>query len=139
MEDAVSEDARAQAATALQPVFSSGPKGRVQPVTRFALLHAGEFHALNLELNANQRIQIHTGDQNISTGASRLGLGKVQFTAELVQDFQREKSDLAFVILFEVEESVAADATASHALDLVHLYHWILAGRLSVMAKEVVT
>ena len=58
--------------------------------------------------------------------------------SELVEDLQREEGDLVFVILFEVEESVAADATASHALDLVHLQNRVLAGGLSVVAKEVV-
>jgi hypothetical protein len=102
------------------------------------LLDALEANALNLEFSANQGIQIRAGDNNITAGGSRLGLWKVQFAAERVEDFLREEGDLAFVAFFEVEKSVAPDATASDAFGLIYFDHGVLPGGLSVMAKEVV-
>src|ERR1017187_1400678 len=138
MQFAVGEYARPQPATALQPVFGTRPEDGVHPVTRFALLHTGKAHALNLEFSANQRVQICAGDNHITPGGRRLGLGQVQFEAERVEDFLREEGDLAFVVFLEVEEPVAPDATASDALGLIDFDHGVLPGRLSVMAKEVV-
>jgi hypothetical protein len=103
------------------------------------LLDALEANTLNLEFSANQGIQIRTGDNNITAGGGRLGLGQIKLAAQSIEDFLREKGDLAFVAFFEVEEPVAPDAAASDTLGLIDFDHGVLPGGLSVMAEEVVT
>ena len=87
-------------------------------MTRFALLDALEAHALNLEFSANQRVQIHAGDNHIAAGGGRLGLGQIKFVAQRIEDFLREERDLALVAFFEVEKSVAPNAAASYKFQL---------------------
>jgi hypothetical protein len=93
---------------------------------------------LNLEFSANQGVQLHTRDNHIAPRGARLSLWQLQFTSEFIEDFHREECDLAFVVLFEVEEPVAADAATRDARDLVHLDHGISTDQLPVVAKEVV-
>jgi hypothetical protein len=108
-------------------------------VTWFALLDALEANPLNLELSANQRIQIRPRQNNITPGSGRLGLGQIKLVAQRVKDFLREEGDLAFVVFLKVEESVAPDAAASDALGLIYFDYGVLPSGLSVMAEEVVT
>jgi hypothetical protein len=108
-------------------------------MTRLALLNASEAHPLDFELNANQRVQVHACDDHIAAGSTKLGMGDAQVAAECLENFHGEESYLAFVILFKVEEAVAADAAAGDALNLVDLDHGILAGGLSVVAEEVMS
>jgi hypothetical protein len=75
LQDAVGEDACTQTATALQPVLGTRAQGGVHPVTRLALLHAGKPDALDFELGANQRIQIHSRDKSIAPSGGGLGVG----------------------------------------------------------------
>jgi hypothetical protein len=106
-------------------------------VAGFALLDTGEAYALNFELNPNQGVQVHAGDQHIAAGGTRLCLREAYLAAERVEDFERKEGDLAFVVLLEIEESVAAYAAPGDALDLVHFDDGVLAGGLFVVAKKV--
>ena len=119
----------------MQPFFRSRAKSGIHPIAWLAFLDPGKAHALNLELFANEGVQINTGDEYVTACRSWLSLRKVQFTAERVEVFPSEEGNLAFVVLPVVKESVAADTATSNAIDSAHLYGWFPASSLAVMAK----
>jgi hypothetical protein len=58
--------------------------------------------------------------------------------AQFFENLQSEKCDLAFVVLFVVEEAVAANAARGDALELRDFNHRMRACRLAVVPEEVV-
>jgi len=65
-------------------------------------------------------------------------LGQVEFAGQRSEDFDGEESNLAFVVLLEVEKAITSDAPAGNAFDLAHFDSGIIAGELAVAAKVVV-
>jgi hypothetical protein len=137
LKDAIAQDSRAQATAALQPGFSSRPEGGIHPMTRFALLDACKLDALDFKFSADQGVQVRARHEGVASGGRGPSLSQVKLSAQGVKDFQREESDLPFVVLFEIEEPISSDAAASDALNLIHLDNGVLTGWLAVVTKEV--
>src|SRR5262249_32701438 len=114
-------------------------QGGVHPVARLALLDTDKTNALDFKFSANQRIQIDARDEGVAPRRRGLSEGQIKFAPESLQDFQGKERDLPFVVFLEVEEAIPPDTTAGNAVDLIHFHDRILAGRLTVVVKEVVT
>ncbi len=59
--------------------------------------------------------------------------------AEFVKNFEREKCDLPFVIIFEIEIAIVADTASGDALDHRHFNCRIRIRFPSVMTYEIMT
>ena len=80
---------------------------------------AEETDSLQLKCFADERVQIGTGDDDIAPQNAGRFVDKSERHAEAIEYFPGEESDLAFVVVFVIEEPVAAQSTAGDALDLV--------------------
>ena len=138
MQRTAGKNTSAQPTAPLQPLLGTRTQRQVHPITRSALLHADEGNALDDEFPSDQGIQINALHKDIAACGGWLGLGQIEFATQRGEYLAGEECDLAFVILLETEEAIAANALAGHAVQTIHLHHRILARRLSVMAKEVV-
>jgi hypothetical protein len=100
---------------------------------RYAVVHAhhgagdGRIEGIGLAHLAGQRTE--------ATPRREL---QSELRADFREYFGRKERDLAFVLLFVVEETVAANAAASHALKFRLLNLRVLAGRLFVVPEKVV-
>jgi hypothetical protein len=136
LQGAIAEDARAQAAAALQPGFSSRAEGGIHPMTRLALLDTGKPDPLNFKFSADQGVQIRARHEGVASGGRGPSLSQVELSAQGDKDFQGKESDLPFVVLFEIEEPISPNAAAGNALNLIHFHNGILTGRLAVVTKK---
>ena len=63
---------------------------------------------------------------------------KLQCFLQLIEDVEREKGDLPFVVLPIIEKAVPSQSSASHAFHLLELLYGMAAGGLTVVPKELV-
>ena len=59
--------------------------------------------------------------------------------AKLIEDFQRKESDLTFVIVLEIEVSIAANATAREAFYFGYFNHRMRIRLPSMMTNKIVS
>ena len=59
--------------------------------------------------------------------------------AKFIENFQREKSDLTFIVVLEVEVSITANTTASYAFYFGRFSHRMRIRWATVMANKVVS
>lgn len=138
VEGSVGQDTSSEAAAADEPLVSAGAEGLVHPVAGPAFLDAGEADILEIERGADEGGEIGVADDDVTAHGRREGVGEVEFALERLEDFEGEKRDLAFVILLEVVEAVAADAFAGDTFDMIDFDDGMFAGRLIVVTEEVV-
>jgi hypothetical protein len=119
-------------------LVSAGAEGLVHPVAGTAFLDAREADFLEIERGADQGGEIGVADDDVTAHGRREGTWEIEFALERLEDFDGEERDLAFVILFEVVEAVAADAFAGDTFDMIDFDDGMLAGRLIVVTEEVV-
>ena len=100
------------------------------PIARAALLDAGKAHALNLKLDPDQAVEIHTARE------LRPHRSQIQFTRQRLDQFHGKERDLALVVGLVIKEPVPADAAPGDALDLLNGQDRMFAGRLAMMAKK---
>jgi len=62
----------------------------------------------------------------------------VQRSAKLIENVEREKRDLTFVIVFKIQVAIAANPTARDAFDHGHFDHGMRVRLPTVMADEIV-
>ena len=95
--------------------------------------------ALHFKILFNQTVKIDIPRENVSPHRARRDSLHMQYTAELVENFEREKSDLSFVIRFEIEITIASQPAAGHALDHRHFNHRKFVRLLPVVSDKVVS
>ena len=135
----VAEDAGTEAAFAFEPRFGLFvAEGVVHPVAGATFLDTGEANALNLEFLTNHRAQVEANGDDVAASAGGMRVREIQFVAQLLEDLPRKEGDLAFVIFLVAEEPVAANTLTGDAIDFVPFKNRMLAGRLVVVAEEVV-
>ena len=61
-----------------------------------------------------------------------------QRSAKLIENVEREKRDLAFVIVFKIEVTIAANSASSEAFHHGHFDHGMRVRLATVMANEIV-
>ncbi|HWD92627.1 MAG TPA: hypothetical protein VG938_09780 [Verrucomicrobiae bacterium] len=89
------------------------------------------------EFFTDERIQIKTRRYDISASNPGVSVADAYVPANLVKNFQCEKSNLAPVIIFVVEKTIAFDAPAGHAVNLLLFNDRMPAGRLAVVAEKI--
>jgi hypothetical protein len=135
---AIRENHRPETALPLQEFFRSGRKCLVHPITRFALFHPAKKHTLNFKFLPDPLIQVNTRCNHIAPEDRRLFIMHVQRVTQRLVSFQREESDLARVIRFVIEESIADDTSSRNALNFNARDRGIRSRRMTMMAEEIV-
>jgi FdhD protein len=97
-----------------------------------------KMNALNFKLLADQFIKIDISRDHVAANQIRRAILHPQCAAKFIKNFQREKCDLAFVIFLVIEEAIAANTLAGHAIDDRHFDGWIIIRFLPVMAEKIV-
>src|SRR5712675_1489582 len=87
----------------------------VHPVTRPAFSRSEKTHTLDLKLSFDQTIQIDTAGDYVPSQQSRRAIPQLQRSTKLFKHFPRKERDLALVVLFVIEEAIAANPPAPHA------------------------
>jgi hypothetical protein len=106
-------------------------------MTRTAFGSSQKTHALDFKLRADKEIQFRVRRDDVPPRDAGRSAADTELAADFVKDFRRKKSYLAFVVLFEIEETVARDAASSHAMDFRALNQRVFARRLALTAKEI--
>ena len=96
-------------------------------------------NALNFKLLADQLIKIDIARDHVATNQIRRAILNSKCAAKLIQNFERKKCDLSFVIFLVIKEAIAADAMTGHTFDDRNLNRWKFIRLALVMAKEIVT
>jgi hypothetical protein len=99
---------------------------------------AEEANALQLELLANQGIEINTGDDHVASQDAGRFVHEGKRGTETVENFLREEGDLAFVIVLVVKEAITANSTAGDTFDALGFLQRVIVWRPAVMAEVVV-
>ena len=116
-EDSIGENPCPEAATAFHLEFGAWVKGGVHPVARGAFLGAEKADALDFEFLFVEGGEIDADGDDIAAEDFGAEMGDGEDLAEIVVDFAGEESDLAFVIGFEVGETIPEDAATGEASD----------------------
>ena len=135
---AIRENHRPETAQPLQEFFRTGRKSLVHPMTWFALFNPAKKHALNFKFLPDPLIQVDARRNHVAPEDRRFFIMHVQRTAQRLVSFHREESDLARVIRFVIEESIADDASSRNALDFTARDSGICSRRTAMMAEEIV-
>jgi FdhD protein len=93
---------------------------------------------LNLEFLPNERAQIDITREDVATHQRRRAILQFECAAQLVENFEREKCDLTFVIVAVIKEPIAADAMPGHTLDHWNFDYRMIVRFATVMAKVIV-
>jgi len=134
----VAENARAQATPAFEKFFRAGRDGAVHPVTRSAFLRAVKSNSLNFKILADQFVKIDIARDDVAAHQSRRVTLDFERAAEFIENFQREKSDLALVIVLKIEVPIALNAAPGYAFDHRNFDHRILIRLATVVSDKIV-
>src|SRR5256886_9069252 len=96
-------------------------------------------NALNLEFLADEFVQIKAARDHIAPRRSRRSIMCVQRNAELFENVERKKRDLALVVVLEVEVTISANPAACDTFDHGHFDHGMRVWVPTVMANEIVS
>jgi hypothetical protein len=137
--NAVRQYARSQAAPAFQPAFGSRvAKGVVHPVTRTTFLDAGEAHTLDLKFLADELCEVSAAHENIPARGRGVRLRQVQLPLHRAEHVLRKKGDLPFVIFFETEIAIAANASPRDTFNLVRFDRSVIARWTAMVPDKIV-
>src|SRR5689334_20792019 len=106
-------------------------------MTRPAFLRSVKADALNFEIFSNQIVKINIAHENISADGTRRYAFDLQCAAKFVEDVEREKCDLSFVIFPVIEITVAAKAASGDAFNARDFDHWKVVGFAPVVPDKV--
>src|SRR6266403_841706 len=136
---AITENFRAQTAASFQEIFRALRKCAIHPITRRAFLRSIKTNALNLKFLADEFVQIKAARDHVAPRRSRRSIVCVQRSAELFENLERKKCDLAFVIVFKIEVTICANPAACDTLAHGHFDHGMVIRLPTVMANEIVS
>jgi FdhD protein len=134
----VAENARAQTAPALEKFFRAGRNGAIHPVTGPAFLRAVKSNSLNFKILADQFVKIDIARDDVSSNQRRRTILDFERAAEFIENFQREKSDLALVIILKIEVAIALNAAPGYTFDQRNFDHRILIGFAAMVPDKIV-
>src|SRR5438105_10282158 len=135
----VTQNPRAQSAAALEKFFRTPRDRAIHPITWPAFLRAIKANALHFKILSNQAIKIDIPRENISPNRARRNPAQFQCVAELIENFEREKSHLSFVIRLEVEVAIVPQPATGDALDHRQFDHRKVVRLLPEMSDKIVT
>ena len=137
-EHAVRKDFCAQTAAAFEEFLCTRRERAIHPIAGTAFFRAKETNALHFELFTDERIQVGSASDHVASRKSRRAVMYLKRAAKVIENFEREECDLAFVIVFEIEIPIVANATPCHAIDHRHLDHRIGVRLTAVVANKIV-
>ena len=135
----VTEDPGAQTTVSLQENLGAGCECAIHPVTRRALLRPIKTNALNFKFLVDEPVEIDATCNHVAPRRSRRAIVYAQRNAKLIENVEREKRDLAFVIVFKIEVAIAANPASCEAFHHGHFDHGIRVRLATVMADEIVS
>ena len=94
---------------------------------------------MNFEFLPDERAKIDIARHRVATNKRRRAILKLERSTHFVEDFEREKGDLAFVIVAIIEKTIPANAVACHAFDRWHFDHRKIVRLASVVTEEVMS
>src|SRR5438270_7247435 len=136
---ALTENFPAQPAASFQEIFRARREGAIHPVTRRGLLRSIKTNVLNLKFLADEFVQIKAARDHVAPRRSGRSIVCVQRSAELFENLERKKCDLAFVIVFKIEVTICANPAACDTFDHGHFDHGMVIRLPTVMANEIMS
>jgi len=106
-------------------------------VTRPAFLGPVKTNSLNFKILSNQFVQLHPAHEDISPNRAWTNSFNLERSTELIEDIEREKSDLSFVVLLLVKISVPTKTSTRYAFDSWNLDGWKLVRLAPVMPFKI--
>ena len=134
----VCQNPRTQTATTLEKFFGAGRDRAVHPVTGPAFLCAVESNSLNLKFLPDPPVKIDMARHYVSPDRCGRTILDFERAAEFVENFQREKSDLALVIVLKIEVAIALNAAPGYAFDQRNFDHRILIRFAAMVPDKIV-
>jgi hypothetical protein len=122
----------------LKEFFCPWSNGAIHPVARPAFLRAVETSPLNFKILADQFVQIDTPRYYVPSNHPGRAIMNLKRAAEFIEDFKGKKRDLSFVIVFEIEVTIAANAAPGDTFDHRDLDRRIRVGFEIVVADKIV-
>jgi FdhD protein len=110
----------------------------VHPVAWPTLFHSEKTNALQLKLLSNQLVQINAACDHIASGCSWRAIVQVECNAKLIENIERKKCDLAFVVVLKIEVTIATDPTARDTFEHGHFDYRVRVRLPTVVANEIV-
>lgn len=110
----------------------------VHPVTRPAFAGTVKADALHLKIFVDQLVQIDISRDDVATDERGRTVLQFERAAEVIENLEREKRNLPFVIFAVIEEAIAADTVTGHAFHFRNFDDRIFVRRTAVMAEEIV-
>jgi len=98
-----------------------------------------ETNVLNFEILADELVQIGPTGDHVAPCNSRRAVPNLHRAAKFIENFERKKCDLAFVIILEIEVTIAANATAGRTFDHRHFDNRVRVRLAAVMADKIVS
>ena len=94
---------------------------------------------MNLEFLVNELVQINAARDHVAPRRSRRAIVQVECNAKLIENIERKKCDLAFVVGFKIEVTISANPTAGDTFDHGHFDHGMRVRLPTVVANEIVS
>src|SRR5207245_1071725 len=93
----------------------------------------------DLKFLADEFVQIKAARDHVAPRRSRRSIMCIQRSAELFENIERKKCDLAFVVVPEVEITISANPAACDTFDHGHFDHGMRVRLPTMMANEIVS
>ncbi len=135
---AVAKNFRAESPAAFQKIFSTWRERPIHPITRRGLLRSIQTNTLDLEFRADQLVQINAACDHIAPRRGWRAIVYVHCGAQLIENIERKKCDLAFVVVFKIEVTISANPAARDTFDHRHFDHQMRVWLATVMTNEIV-
>lgn len=110
----------------------------VHPVARPAFAGTVKADALDFKIFADQLVQIDISRDDVATDERGRTVLQFERAAELIENLEREKRDLPFVVFAVIEEAITADTVTGHAFHFGNFDDGIIVRCTAVMAEEIV-
>jgi FdhD protein len=108
-------------------------------VARPAFFSSVKVNTLDLKIFSDQPIKINIPREDISPERARRNAFHLQRSTELVENFQREESDLPLVIFLVIEIAISTQSPPRDAFNGQDFDHWEIIRLPAVMPLKIVT
>src|SRR5438094_6753968 len=139
MQFPVRQNFRPQSPATFQEFFRARCDGAIHPIAWPAFLRAVKTDALHFKILADQFVKIGAAHDDVAPHLGGRPLSKPERLAKLIENTEGKKCDLAFVVVFEIEVAIPANAAASHTFDHRHLDYRVSVRLATVMTDKIVS
>jgi FdhD protein len=121
-----------------QKLFRARCECAVHPVTRRAFLRSIKANALNLKFVIDELLEFDATGDHVAPRCSWRAVVQVECSAKLIENIERKKCDLAFVVVLKIEVTVATDPTTRDTFEHGHFDYGVRVRLPAVVANEIV-